>query len=618
MSRPRFWLIAATALAVALCACGAKLWLVQAYGNPTPYMDQWNGEAAAVYVPYLRGELAWSHLWAAHNEHHIVWTRLLALGLLGANGQWDPLLQMAVNAVLHSVIAAALVVWLGRQFRGAGFALAALLVGAVFALPFAWENTLAGFQSQFYFLVLFALAHLGLTLGARAGGLAWWTGWACGVAGLGASSGGFAAPLASAAVVLLGALLRRDWNRWTWIHLGLAAALAAAGLATVHHVPGHDPLRATSAGQFLLALLNTAGWPANFWLPLGVVVPLPFLFRLWQTWRRRELDPFGATLLGLGAWTLLQCAAIAFSRGNLHLGGSPRYNDLFALQLVAGLAALLRSRDSIAPEWRRAFLVLGTGWCALVAVGLGVHTRNGYAGFLEPLQPEWRRETELVAGYVRGGDRAKFVALDQALLPYPSPELLAGWLDLPEIRRILPAALRAPVKLRADEARTRGFPPGGSALPDGDAVQGAAVWSRAAGDGAAEFRSAPLPADLLPVLQFRFAGDAQLPADALRIESRDGREHAAPAIARWAGTRWQTANLARPAGETVVVARAPAGQALAFAEPVELGRWSWHNRNALKAGRGLFGVAGALLAALLLFAAWPDLRDRALADEPAR
>ena len=58
-------------------------------------------------------------LFTPHNEHRILFTRLLDLGVIWLNGGWSPLLQMTVNAFLHAGFACALAyglwVFLGRK-----------------------------------------------------------------------------------------------------------------------------------------------------------------------------------------------------------------------------------------------------------------------------------------------------------------------------------------------------------------------------------------------------------------------------------------------------------------------------------------------------------------------
>ncbi len=158
---------------------GAKLWLIGAYGNATPYWDQWDGEAAALYRPLLDGTLGWANLLAPHNEHRIFTMRLIELALLMLNGIWNPLLEMVVNAVIHTV-ALALGAALLARVVGRNYLPALLLFTLVlFAIPFAWENTLGGFHACHYLVFLFSVASLWLTITQPPLSAGWWAGAAC-------------------------------------------------------------------------------------------------------------------------------------------------------------------------------------------------------------------------------------------------------------------------------------------------------------------------------------------------------------------------------------------------------------------------------------------------------
>ena len=89
--------------ALALMIFGARLWLIANYGSPLPILDQWDGEAAMLFKPFLEGTLRFADLFAPHNEHRIVLSRLLALALLRLNGQWDSLVEMTINAAICAV-----------------------------------------------------------------------------------------------------------------------------------------------------------------------------------------------------------------------------------------------------------------------------------------------------------------------------------------------------------------------------------------------------------------------------------------------------------------------------------------------------------------------------------
>ncbi len=238
-------------LAVFLIVFGARLWLIDRFGSPVPFMDQWDAEARGVIKPWLDGTLGADRIFEAHNEHRVALTRLLTLALFCGNGQWDPRLEAVVSSLIYAVVAVLAAVGFTRlvsaRFRGAVF-VGVVLLGA---LPFGWENTLFGFQSQFYLLVLFSLmAMWGLgTQVAFSGG--WWLGAAAGLLACFAMGSGFFA--AAAVLAILGAeiLTRRSikWTKGNLATLVVCLALIALGLLMRTVVPGHADLRAQSAGR---------------------------------------------------------------------------------------------------------------------------------------------------------------------------------------------------------------------------------------------------------------------------------------------------------------------------------------------------------------------------------
>jgi hypothetical protein len=152
--------------AVAACVLAARWWLVQTWGSPLPYWDQWDAEALGLYRPWLLGTFEWSQLFAPHNEHRIALTRLADLALFVWSGEWRPGDQLILNAILHTLIAMGIAVVFIRWLRP-GWARAAWtgFIIFLFALPAGWQNALWGFQSQVYFANLLALAAMvGLVL----------------------------------------------------------------------------------------------------------------------------------------------------------------------------------------------------------------------------------------------------------------------------------------------------------------------------------------------------------------------------------------------------------------------------------------------------------------------
>ena len=95
-------------------------------------------------------------LFQPYNVHRIVPTCLIELALVRLNHQWDGLLEMSANAVIHCASVAAFG-WVTASLLGKrSWPLVWLLLALELAVPFAWENAIWGFQSQFYFLLLFS------------------------------------------------------------------------------------------------------------------------------------------------------------------------------------------------------------------------------------------------------------------------------------------------------------------------------------------------------------------------------------------------------------------------------------------------------------------------------
>jgi len=155
---------------------GVQLWLISSNGNATPFWDQWDAEANGLYRPYLNHTLTFRQLLQPHNEHRIFTTRLLALVLLKVNHSWNPMLQMIVNAGLHVLAILAAIYFIIRVIGQNSLVPMLAFSLVLFGLPYGWENTLAGFQSQFYFVLLFSFTGLWLLLCHEPISIGWWFG----------------------------------------------------------------------------------------------------------------------------------------------------------------------------------------------------------------------------------------------------------------------------------------------------------------------------------------------------------------------------------------------------------------------------------------------------------
>jgi hypothetical protein len=268
-------------VALIIIIVGARLWLVANYGSSMPIQDQWDGEAACLFKPWLEGTLRWTDLFSPHNEHRIVLARALALGLFQLNGQWDPLLEIAVNTLFCGLIALAAAFGLRRVFAEADRSPIFAAVIFWLALPYAHENTLWGFQSSFYFLLLFSLMAIwGLGL-QRAFSVPWCFGaFGAVLACLTMSSGFFAAAAVLGMMGLRSIKQRRISRENAATIVVVCVIIAVACYFQPGFPPWHEPLKASSVAAWLTVFARCLAWPFPkfaaaaliMYLPLGLLI----------------------------------------------------------------------------------------------------------------------------------------------------------------------------------------------------------------------------------------------------------------------------------------------------------------------------------------------------------
>ena len=328
VSRP---LLALWLAALFLVVFSSKLLLMRHTPVIAPFWDQWDGEAAAVFIPASECSLTWQSMLSLHNEHRIFFTRLLAMDLLALNGQWDPRLEQVANAALHSFTAVLLatILWLACGRRRLDVLV--FVCAVAFALPFAWENILFGFQSAFYFLLLFSVLALWLTARYRPWSSPWLLGWACAVCGLFTAASGIVIPLAIAAVVVVGVV--NDSRAWreAAVNLSVAACVLALGLGGIVSSAGAPCLPPGRAPytDFARALAQSLAWPwvdrpelsLVMWLPVRALAGAVLLRRLKTTERER----FVVALASGRPLTRLR------SRTDAGAGGAPPANAVHGL-----------------------------------------------------------------------------------------------------------------------------------------------------------------------------------------------------------------------------------------------------------------------------------------------
>lgn len=588
-------------LAVVLAVAGAKLELIHHFGSDVPFGDQWYGEVACTYAPWLKGEFGLMELFSAHNEHRIVFTRLLDLALLELNGQWDPRLQLAVNALLLLAGIAVLVRYAARQLTPVRQAILALVCMLFFGSAALWENTLNGFQSQFYFLLLFSLLHVLLTVDAQPLSITWWLGSAAGLCNLFTMAPG----LLSAPAILGWLAWRRfrcDRRATRDIYtLGWNLALILIGWLLVPAsslADGHGPATAAGLGDALRFILS---WPVDPW-PLGPVVWLPaMLFLAWNVFCKPSGTDQG-WLLGLVLLALLFVLVTSVGRGGL----ASRYADIFSLAVVANCLCLLlwpaRGRG------RLALSVAGTLWLVVVLQGLWrQETVSRQILHQEAALPS--RRTDAIRRFLATGNDTILRQPDDLFTPLDIG-VIQSIRASPPLLDLLPFSIRPPLDVHVI-ASTGGFSPKRvPVLPNAiSALPAWGTWESADTTGTAEWKSAPLQSQGA-LLVFLVAGEVAPPFTELYLQTVDGSKIEPLQKSTAAPDLWRRVNFRNPGQPFQIIARDNSDRHwLAFSAPLENTYGSWLTGKILrntKIGSTLLFTGWTLLlgVSLTVLAAW--------------
>ena len=429
-----------------LVMLGARFLLVGQLGVDVPFYDQWGAEGGLLYFPWVEDRFRASILLSLHNEHRILTTRLLHLALFIANGAWDTRLQMTVNGGIHAVAIVGWALALGRGLSDRARLLLFAAGTAIVAVPFGWENALAGFQAQFYLSLLFQTAALSLLLTRRPFDVGWFAALPLLALGFLSLASGFLAAPAAAAIYLLEVSTRRSASVRVLSAAAVLIALSALCFYLTPSLPWHAHLRAQSPSEFALALGKALAWPWPEHPALAFAIHAPWIATALcfafcgERWRVARLP------LGFGVWVLLQAAAISYARGAGGIAPTSRYLDLLAPGLLVEVTCLALGIGLVAAQTPRRWVKgAAAAWMTLVVVGGAVGLPNDLARAAERSEQN-RLQAGTVRAFLRTGDERLILDAEPSTLPVPLPlaESLLEGLRNPGFVAVLPRGVRPP------------------------------------------------------------------------------------------------------------------------------------------------------------------------------
>ncbi|WAC14225.1 hypothetical protein [Dyadobacter pollutisoli] len=413
----------------------SRLYYVGHFAVPLPYWDQWDAEGDFLLRPWIQGTLKLRDLWQPHNEHRIFPTRVLSLIIFEVTGAWNNLTEARFNILLAAAIPALLVWILCRRGELFGIRLLLLVVViAQFALPFSFENLLIGFQSQFYFLILFTLTSLCLATFRPFHLSTILLVLLLSVLSVLTMASGLLTSLAAACVYLLNWFSNsQKLTAKTLIISILLVSITIGGYLILPQIAANQVYRARNLSDLMSAAGYILSWPIVgtslpaivFWLPACIVIPM-LMFR-------KKLTHIDILMAGCFLWSLSQGLAIAYGRGQELTEVASRYTELFSLGLIGNAWFVIRLFEILSNRWFQITLPI------YFSVFLYGHITH-YSSDMHDIRRNYRlslMQTANVSMYLQTKDKS-FLQKPKWQTPYPDPIRLQHLLDDPTLLKILP------------------------------------------------------------------------------------------------------------------------------------------------------------------------------------
>jgi hypothetical protein len=399
--------------------------------------DQWDGEVVGLYPKWLSGQLGLPDLVAGHNEHRLLITRIYNLILFKLNGNyWSIMLQIKVNAFLHVLSLTILLYLIGRNLSTILKWILSIVGCIAFSIPYAYENTLVGFQSQFYFLMLCSILLLASACFFKERDCLLPVFFLSIAIPFTMASG----PLAIfvAVLVLIIRLRNNQCDNRTilayYLVMFIISLIGAYAILMTPKVSGHELFKARSFHQLFEAFVNISAWPfpSNIFFSLIMQIPL-FGFVLYFIYKIKDPNSDDLFLFSLIIWLWLQLISISYGRAVL--AWSPRYKDIYVFTAIFGVSAVTTILNRIKTpivSWQN---ITASIWIASVCAGflMSINDVNKQLVVINNLISDQKKG---LSHYLKTGDDSLLYQKFQCSRPYPIPERLKWILSKPEYRYI--------------------------------------------------------------------------------------------------------------------------------------------------------------------------------------
>ncbi len=147
------WLWWSSAIGIFILSALSVIWAVATHGVNVPYYDQWDRSWEFIILNFENQTLILPQLFQQHNEHRIFFTNLLSI-LSAILTDWNIRFEIFMNAVL-CIANGIILMAIFRKHTPRLMPLAVIIASLLVISLNQYGNLLFGFQSPFYFVILF-------------------------------------------------------------------------------------------------------------------------------------------------------------------------------------------------------------------------------------------------------------------------------------------------------------------------------------------------------------------------------------------------------------------------------------------------------------------------------